>query len=312
MHEVEGEEGRRSFAARAGVSLLNLLAPGVGLIRIGRSRAGVAFLLAIFVLLLFLAAAASVLPTMTPTGFILLLALLVPLALFLLVGPIVLTWRGGATRTPDPLPWWRRWYAIVGVILLYHVALTPIEDLPHRFYKPFYVPAESMAPTFAVGDRLVADMRGGRVPRRGEVILLRMGDSFYVKRIAALGGDRIAFADGVPIVNGSPAARQSIGTMRYDAGFGQVEAELLVERLPGEAGEHRILETGPSPVDDMDEVTVPPGHVFVLGDNRDHSADSRVPREELGVEMLPVADIVGRPLFRTWTQDWRWLGTPVR
>ena len=61
-----------------------------------------------------------------------------------------------------------------------------------------------------------------------------------------------------------------------------------------------IQDLGPSSEDDMAEVTMPPGRVFALGDNRDNSADSRVPKFMGGLELVPIEDVVGRPLFFTW------------
>ena len=306
------EDGaRRSFAARAGVSLLNLLGPGTGLIRVGRSRAGFAFLLAPFALFLLLGMAALALPVMTPAGWIGLLVLLVPLGLFLLIAPVVATWRSSRVKTPS-LPWWRRWYALAALVVFYQVGLMPVVDLLHGIYKPFYIPAASMEPTLAVGDRLVADMRDGGPPKRGEIVLLNVRGSVYVKRVAALAGDTVEMVAGVPYVNGVPAARREIGETTTSIPYEDARARLFVERFPGEEGAHRVLDTGPTLIDDMAETVVPPGHLFVLGDHRDHSADSRVSPENHGVGMARVEDVVGRPLFKTWTGDWRWLGTPLR
>ncbi|MFN3388916.1 MAG: signal peptidase I [Allosphingosinicella sp.] len=311
MAEEFPEEERRSLAARVGVSLLNLLAPGTGLIRVGRSRAGFAFLLGPFFLFLLYAAAALLLPVMTPAGWIGFLALLVPLGLFLLIGPVVATWRSSRFKARRRA-WWRRWYVLLGLILAYQFGSVAAVDMLHGIYKPFYIPAESMEPTLAVGDRLVADMRDGGALKPGEIVLLNVRGAVYVKRVAAMAGDRIEMVGGVPYVNGVPAARRETGETTTSTAYRHAPARVFIERLPGEEGEHRVLDTGPTIVDDMAETTVPPGHIFVLGDNRDHSADSRVAPEQQGVGMARVDDVVGRPLFKTWAGDWRWLGTPLR
>lgn len=73
------------------------------------------------------------------------------------------------------------------------------------FYKIFYTPAESMAPTLLKNDRIAVSMRGVSAADRGDVIVFRTrGGSDYVKRVAALPGDRIAVVHGVVILNGHP------------------------------------------------------------------------------------------------------------
>ena len=84
-----------------------------------------------------------------------------------------------------------------------------------------------------------------------------------------------------------------------------METSHLAERFPGEGRPHSIYDFGPNRVDDMPEQRVAPGHVFVLGDNRDRSADSRVPQPEMGVEQLPIDHIVGRAIFITWAANGR-------
>jgi signal peptidase I len=185
--------------------------------------------------------------------------------------------------------------------------------------EPFYVPSGSMEPTLLIGDELLATKYPygystaslpallalpssprilGALPKRGDVVVFRWpGDraQVWVKRVIGLPGDRIAMRGGQVVIDGTPAALQpdGMGPMETESGA-HTPAQRLIETLPG-GRRHAIYKmVAREPLDNMPEVTVPPGHLFVMGDNRDNSADSRVPVHAGGVGMLPVNDLVGR------------------
>jgi signal peptidase I len=289
---------RRGAPARLGIAALNIAMPGLGLLRTGNGRLA-AILLAVpwFALgATFVWYAAGPELTFTSyavTSLILLVALLGALAV-----SIVLSWRRSAERSP-PVRWWSRWYGIAALWLALLVAGQPLILAMHGFYKPFYIPAESMMPTLAKDDRFIASMRGPGDLRRGDIVLVRVPGGVYVKRVAALPGDRFAMVGGAVLIDGSPVPQRLVRTERVDVPYPR-EARRLVERFPGEVGDHEIYDIGMTLADDFPEIRIPAGHLFVLGDNRDQSADSRIPREQQGLELVPTGDVVGRPLFFTW------------
>jgi signal peptidase I len=153
----------------------------------------------------------------------------------------------------------------------------------------------------------------GSLPARGDVAVFkypRDNSTDYIKRIVGLPGDRIQVRQGQLYINGQICPRQPEGT--YEANDGGIRMALARyrETLPGADGKpgvrHDILKAtdgieasrrpGFDPNREFDpnntpEYTVPPNHVFAMGDNRDNSADSRFMN---GVGFVPVENLVGR------------------
>jgi signal peptidase I len=176
--------------------------------------------------------------------------------------------------------------------------------------EPFYVPSASMEPTLLIGDALLASKYPygystaslpihvsfpetsrvfGELPKRGDVVVFRWpGDrsQVWVKRVIGLPGDRIQMRAGRLYINDALVARRSIG--RFDGD------QLYVETLPN-GREHEIIEISDADRhDDTPVFTVPAGHYFMMGDNRDNSLDSRIPTVEGGVGFVPEENLVAR------------------
>lgn len=171
-------------------------------------------------------------------------------------------------------------------------------------FQPFNIPSGSMYPTLMVGDYifvtkysygfskfsfpLAPNLFSGRIvesrkPETGEVIVFtnpKDQSMDYIKRLVGQPGDRIQMKEGVLHINGEPVKLEKIADYpMIDYRSNQlVVLSQYIETLPN-GKQHKILKDipfGKGPLDNTQEYIVPAGHYFMMGDNRDHSQDSRV------------------------------------
>ena len=185
--------------------------------------------------------------------------------------------------------------------------------------EPFYVPSGSMEPTLLIGDALLASKypygygtaslpiqinlpETGRVfgetPKLGDVVVFRWPGNrsqAWVKRVIGLPGDRIQMRQGQLFINDRAASLKADGIGEAEDDNGGVQpAQRYIETLPNGVS-HAIFKIRDNGwLDNTPEVTVPPDHLFVMGDNRDNSADSRVAVRDGGVGPLPIDNLIGR------------------
>lgn len=191
--------------------------------------------------------------------------------------------------------------------------------------EPFRIPSSSMMPTLLVGDFILVNKfaYGLRLPvlnskiveigepQRGDVVVFRYpgageGDpntgSDYIKRVVGLPGDRIAFRDQTLYVNDQPIAKTAVGTY-VGSGHGRDMTGATVFEVDLAGREHRSLEISPyGDARTEGSWDVPAGHYFVMGDNRDASADSRV------WGFVPEGNLVGKA-FLIWLNCEGWACT---
>jgi signal peptidase I len=220
---------------------------------------------------------------------------------------------GGKTAAKEPLmvDYARSFFPIFLFVLLLRAFVV----------EPFRIPSGSMMPTLLVGDFILVNKYayGLRMPvtktklvdvdepERGDVVVFRYPRDpkvDYIKRLVGLPGDRIAYRDKKLYVNGREMPQKPVGWYEpVGSGERMRGAFELVEDLDGV--EHAILVNPRTPdfgpgcqVLANGEVTVPEGHYFMMGDNRDNSNDSRC------WGFVPESNLVGRAFVIWLSLDW--------
>ena len=217
-------------------------------------------------------------------------------------------------------------------------------------FQPFNIPSGSLIPTLLIGDYLFVSkysygyskhsipfsppVLSGRLwgsePKRGDIAVFKLpkdNSTDYIKRVIGLPGDRIQVRDGILHINGAAVKRERIQDFMTPDEYGRMlPVPQYRETLP-EGTSHTVIEgKGDRGYWDNTYVyTVPPGHYFMMGDNRDNSTDSR---DESSVGFVPFENFVGRAeiIFFSidesaaawqiwqwpWTVRWSRMFNPIR
>jgi len=241
--------------------------------------------------------------------------LAVIVALFLVASAIASYWRtrlrgGRRSSQAAGAPLNRRSASRLALWLA--VAVAAALAARNSIAETYVVASGSMMPTVMVGDRLLVDKRaygvkvpftnhrlGSRLPRRGDVVLVRPGAALaweklptaaLIKRVVGLPGDRISYDSDRLIVNGWKVPLCDAGPYAAAAtGKQSLRGRLVVEFLDDRA----YLNVRPVGGPHLATFTVPPGQVFLVGDNRGDSSDSRTWNGGQGAG-VPVTTIEGR------------------
>ena len=198
--------------------------------------------------------------------------------------------------------------------------------------EPFRIPSGSMMPSLLVGDFIVVNkyayglrmpvwhtrLTGGGRPKRGDVVVFRYPQDEtqdYIKRVVGLPGDHISYYNRRLSINGreleleKDRVYQGLGDlngMRAASGCDRVGAKCQVYLESIGDREYTIMINPSSAMGVSGEVFVPDGHYFVMGDNRDHSNDSR------NWGFVPEENLVGRASMIWMHWDWRKNGTGLK
>jgi signal peptidase I len=177
----------------------------------------------------------------------------------------------------------------------------------------------------------------GRQPERGDVVVFKAPPNQaqdYIKRVIGLPGDLIEVREGQLFINGTPVQKKRVADLveplttnsacaKSDAvQFREVASDgsercrypRFQETLPN-GKTYQVLDLGMIAADNTEVYSVPAGHVFLMGDNRDRSADSRFPAVEgAGIGIVPQDNLIGRAWFTvfstdgsaSWVLPWTW------
>jgi signal peptidase I len=187
-----------------------------------------------------------------------------------------------------------------------HLALANVGFPPHSYS----IPSSSMQPTVRLGEMIFATAGAYRDhgPESGDVVIFLVQDgNTFIKRVVAGPGDRVRMEAGRLFINGAIVDRTPLADFAFPEGAPAVRRYL--ETLPnGRAYEIIEAQGDTGQLDTMAEITVGEGRYFVLGDNRDNSVDSRLPK----VDQVARDQLTDRPSIVWFSTDLQRIGKDLQ
>lgn len=229
------------------------------------------------------------------------------IALFMVIDQI----RLSLNQPNYVLRWYNRWWIYLGCFLIgavYSFLPEILGGSGAQAVRTFSIPSVSGTPAVQLGDYIVVNNKAYQTaaPARGDVAVFslpRDKATIWIKRIVGLPGDRIQMKNGQLFINDTAARREPAGAFPWPD---KPPTPQFTEHMP-EGRSFLVLDLGPSAGDNTKVLTVPAGHYFLIGDNRDNSSDSRFPQ----IGMVPRAHILGRATGIIFARDFRRIGSLI-
>jgi signal peptidase I len=251
--------------------LLSLVTPGLGQIYNGQLKKGLFYLVGFF--LVFIIFSFLLLKFY---GMICYLIIMLGLFLFISVDALL----GAIKLRAIALKSYNRWYIYLIIFLLTSIAIQPLLGwtIKNNIARAYKIPSVTMKPALLVGDRLIADMRIYRSekPKRGDIVIFEYPkdpSKDFIKRVIGMENEKVEVINNKIYINDK----------LLDDPWGYFEDESLVK--------------GPPVLEKFGPVVVPKNSLFVLGDNRNNSQDSRF------FGFVNIKNVKGKALYLYWAKD---------
>ncbi|RLQ90033.1 signal peptidase I [Planomicrobium sp. Y74] len=161
------------------------------------------------------------------------------------------------------------------------IAVIVVGGIRFFLFEPVLVDGESMMPTLEDGERVIVNKIGYTLgePERYDIVVFHASEEEdYIKRVIGLPGDHIAFENDELLINGEAQEEPYLSTLKKQKNDGSLTKDFTLEEL-------------------LEIEEIPEGYIFVLGDNRENSTDSRI------IGLVPVEEIKGQAIFVFWPLD---------
>ena len=293
-------------------AIISLLFPGLGHIYSGSPKRGI-ILYTLSWILLIVVILSGVLSTFK--GLVVFICLGIGYIIFIAVDAFLIARK----QTDYELKSYNKWY----IYLIYAIFVLFIPEIifpitQNLGYKPYHIPAGSMIPTLNIGDQIMVDMKHYKKnhPKRGDIIVFELPEDedeperkglYSIKRVIGLPGDIIDIKGRGLIINNKKVDQQFLSAFSLINNELSINADKYLETVSDRNFEVIYVKGLDSMIKGKLEypITVPENHLFILGDNRDNSYDSRF------WKFLPKENILGKPKYIYYSSESERIGTEV-